>query len=222
MRDTEHPPHALDPVDSFAFGRCPTEILETALLLSSSGEDVQSVYLEYYELWRTILRHFFPASERYTIREDWEIPHSSQPARSPSRTVSFAVFPPAHTQPFVLVQVSSQTEFKSEMLRDTAAQETSHIFDLVSPYSAFNEVLVISAMGQSWKGFRRETALTSAEAESWWIGPSRQQEFDRCDWFDNVVSQSSWDFLAGMIDIMKHSLPGELTHVEGKYNLNLT
>ncbi|KAF9020472.1 hypothetical protein BDZ89DRAFT_932383, partial [Hymenopellis radicata] len=147
-----------------AFGRCPTEILETALLLSSSGEDVKSVYLEYYELWRTILRHLFPASERYIIHEDWAIPHSSQPPHSPSRTVSFAVFPPAQAQPFVLVQVSSQTEFKSEMLRDTAAQEASHIFDLVAPYSLFSEVLVISAMGQSWKGFRRETALTSAEA----------------------------------------------------------
>ncbi|PBK74251.1 hypothetical protein ARMSODRAFT_1014548 [Armillaria solidipes] len=197
----------IDPTHDYAIGRCPTPALELALLLSSTSDADPPSHYEYVELWRSILIHFFPG---HSIISDWEIPFSSDYHRyndggpsSDYQTVSLAVFPLDQVQPLVLVQVSSQADFGNPHLRDAAALESSQLFDYLAPYSEYPQIMVIAAMGMSWRAIKRSAFLSSDEAESAWLNTSHQREESTCEWMQNVVSQVSWEVLESLIASVK-------------------
>ncbi|KAK0486073.1 hypothetical protein IW261DRAFT_773058 [Armillaria novae-zelandiae] len=186
----------IDPTQDYAIGRCPTPALELALLLSSAPEADPPSHYEYIELWRSILIHFFPD---HSIVSDWETPDYGTYS-SDRQTVSLAVFPLDQVQPLVLVQVSSQADFDNAHLRDAAALESSQLFDYLAPYSEYPQIMVIAAMGMSWRAIKSSAFLSSDEAESAWL---HQREGSTCEWMYNVVSEVSWDVLEGLVASVK-------------------
>ncbi len=106
-------------------------------------------------------------------------------------------------QPLVLVQVSSQADFDNPHLRDAAALESSQLFDYLAPYSEYPQIMVIAAMGMSWRAIKRSTFLSSDEAESAWLNTSHQREESTSEWMHNVVSQVSWEVLESLIASVK-------------------
>lgn len=183
----------------------PDFILEMADFLPSSStsteslEILNSVYIpleDYYLLWEMILSHFFPISDGYAISQDWMNPNdSSWPTEF---VISFVVF--HHSvpdSPLVILQLSSPSDFSNGHLRDAAAHlsMTTH-FDLLAPYSDYREILVIAAMGKSFKALRRETCLSSAEADSW-IG----HRFGRDEeWIQDIASEEGYALMRKLVD----------------------
>ncbi len=113
------------------------------------------------------------------------------------------MFPLDQVQPLVLVQVSSQADFDNPHLRDAAALESSQLFDYLAPYSEYPQIMVIAAMGMSWRAIKRSTFLSSDEAESAWLNTSHQREESTSEWMHNVVSQVSWEVLESLIASVK-------------------
>ncbi|KAG7449583.1 uncharacterized protein BT62DRAFT_928299 [Guyanagaster necrorhizus] len=140
----------------------------------------------------------------------WEIPFSSdyynnERHSSGYQNVSLAVFPPAQVQPLVLVQVWSQADFDNPHLRDAAALESSHLFDHLAPYSEYPQIMVIAAMGMSWRAIKRNALLSSDEAENPWLSTSHHRAESTCEWMPNVVSQVSWEVLERLVASVKRS-----------------
>lgn len=205
---TPESPFAPIPDTDYAVEECPADILDTALLLITADEDIQSSPYEFYEFWSAILEHMFPLADGYIVSEDWELPDSR------GETVNFAVFEEwgFPNEPFAVLQVASQKESNSNLLRATAAQEASHIFDALAPYSSYDYLLVISAMGVTWKGLRESRLLSSSEAEGWLrnsdVEESGPSSYPSCDWFESVVSRDGWSYLKGMIKRQKQVARG--------------
>jgi len=143
----------------------------------------------FYPLWRLVLAYWFPASQGYSLTENFDFQRSS-----------FDVL--FREQPFLLLQIHGVTDIHSEITRTTLKERAHNMFDRAALWSGHPVLCVISAIGMRWNGFIRstDTYRTSEQAQQVllddWLG----------GWSEDVSSQGSHDALNLFFGLLKSSL----------------
>jgi len=143
----------------------------------------------FYPLWRLVLAYWFPASQGYSLTENFDLQRSNM-------DVLF------RGQPFLLLQINGVTEIQSEVAQRTLKERANNIFDRGALWSGHPVLCVISAIGMRWNGFIRstDTYRTSEQAQEVlsddWLG----------GWSENVSSQGSHEALSLFFGLLKSSL----------------
>ena len=142
----------------------------------------------FYPLWRLVLAYWFPASQGYSLTENFDFQRSK-----------FDVL--FRGQPFLLLQIYGVTDTYSDVTRRTLKERANRLFDRSALWSGHPVLCVISAIGMRWNGFIRSTDAyrTSEQAQRVllddWLG----------GWSDNVSSQGSHEALSLFFGLLKSS-----------------
>jgi hypothetical protein len=142
----------------------------------------------FYPLWRLVLAYWFPASQGYSLTENFDMQWSNI-------NVLF------RGQPFLLLQIHGVTDIHSEVTQRTLKERANNIFDRGALWSGHPVLCVISAIGMRWNGFIRstDTYRTSEQAQQVllddWLG----------GWSENVSSQGSHEALSLFFGLLKSS-----------------
>jgi len=143
----------------------------------------------FYPFWRLVLAYWFPASQGYSLTENFDLQRSNI-------DVLF------REQPFLLLQIQGVTDIFSEVAQRTLKERANNIFDRGALWSGHPVLCVISAIGMRWNGFIRstDTYRTSEQVRQVlsddWLG----------GWLENVSSQGSHDALSLFFGLLKSSL----------------
>ena len=165
--------------------RYPGHILEMSRQCQNLGLTDATAF---YPLWRLVLAYWFPASQGYSLTENFDVQWSSI-------DVLF------REQPFLLLQIHGVTDICSDVTRRTLKERANNIFDRGALWSGHPVLCVISAIGMRWNGFIRstDTYRTSEEAKDVllddWLG----------GWSENVSSQGSHKVLNLFFGMLKSS-----------------
>lgn len=142
----------------------------------------------FYPLWRLVLAYWFPASQGYSLTENFDLQRSNI-------DVLF------REQPFLLLQIHGVTDVYSEVTQRTLKERANNIFDRGALWSGHPVLCVISAIGMRWNGFIRstDTYRTSEQAQQVlsddWLG----------SWSEDVSSQGSHEVLSLFFGLLKSS-----------------
>jgi len=137
----------------------------------------------FYPLWRLILAYWFPASQGYSLTENFDFQWSNI-------NVLF------REQPFLFLQIHGVTDIHSEVIRTTLKERANKMFDRGALWSGHPTLCVISATGMRWNGFIRSTDnREQAQVDDWFGG-----------WSENVSSQGSHAALNLFFGLLKSSL----------------
>jgi len=173
-------------------GLYPDCILEVAALLT---DDHAPYPYQFLDLWELILTHWFPETEGYRIKPQWEIPYLDD--REGEADITFAVLD--GDNPVVLLQVSAPRDFHNVHTRAAAEALATNQFEHVAPYCQNDYPLcAIAAMGKKWTAFHRSPNLTAYEAQS--LGE------ERIDWMDDIVSEPSYEMIEVFFSSLKEAV----------------
>jgi hypothetical protein len=168
-----------------SFHRYPDHILEMSQHYQNHSLTDSTAF---YPLWRLVLAYWFPASQGYSLTENFDLQRSNI-------DVLF------REQPFLLLQIHGVTDIYSEATQRTLKERANNIFDKGALWSGHPVLCVISAIGMRWNGFIRstDTYRTSEQAQQVlsddWLG----------GWSDNVSSQGSHEALSVFFGLLKSS-----------------
>lgn len=142
----------------------------------------------FYPLWRLVLAYWFPASQGYSLTENFDFQRSSI-------DVLF------REQPFLLLQIHGVSDMHSEVAQRTLKERANKLFDRGALWSGHPALCVISAIGMRWNGFIRstDTGMTGEQAQEvllddWYGG-----------WSENVSSEGSHEALSLFFGMLKSS-----------------
>jgi len=130
----------------------------------------------FYPLWRLVLAYWFPASQGYSLTENFDFQRGNI-------NVLY------QEQPFLFLQINGVTDIYSEVAQRTLKERANNLFDRGALWSGHSILCVISAIGMRWNGFIRstDTYRTSEQVHlDDWLG----------GWSENVSSQGSHDALS--------------------------
>ena len=181
-----HSNGVIAPPTATSFRRYPDHILEMSRHCQNHSLTDAAAF---YPLWRLVLAYWFPASQGYSLTENFDLQQSSI-------DVLF------RGQPFLLLQINGVTDIQSEVTRRTLKKRANDIFDKGALWSGHPVLCVISATGMKWNGFIRstDTYRTSEQAQEVlldddWLG----------GWSENVSSQGSHEALSLFFGLLKSS-----------------
>ena len=143
----------------------------------------------FYPLWRLVLAYWFPASQGYSLTENFDFERSSI-------DVLF------REQPFLLLQIHGVSDMHSEVAQRTLKERANKLFDRGALWSGHPALCVISAIGMRWNGFIRSTDTANMTGE-------QAQNVDIDDWYggwsENVSSEGSHEALSLFLGMLKSS-----------------
>lgn len=193
---------------------------------------------QFYHFWKLIMSFFFPASEGYTFQYDWSNPASQHTPRSSSlqSPTSLVVFHDRcnpfrrrrHPEPYrtssrypvVLIQIFSPLDFRSGLLRETAARQTLDHLEGSTSNTSHETLLIVCAMGKAWRAWQKDTSFTEEEMRRWGIGDGRpygsnvaSQGMRDSEWMEDISNEVSRDILSRMCEDIKCQFSSrELAH----------
>ena len=180
-----HSSGVIAPPSAASSRRYPDHILEMSRQFENHSLTDSAAF---YPLWRLVLAYWFPASQGYSLTENFDLQRSNI-------DVLF------REQPFLLLQIHGVTDIFSDVTRRTLKERANKIFDRGALWSGHPVLCVVSAIGMRWNGFIRSTDSyrTSEQAQQVlsddWLG----------GWLENVSSQSSHDALSLFFGLLKSS-----------------
>ena len=180
-----HSSGVIAPPSAASSRRYPDHILEMSRQFENHSLTDSAAF---YPLWRLVLAYWFPASQGYSLTENFDLQRSNI-------DVLF------REQPFLLLQIHGVTDIFSDVTRRTLKERANKIFDRGALWSGHPVLCVVSAIGMRWNGFIRSTDAyrTSEQAQQVlsddWLG----------GWLENVSSQSSHDALSLFFGLLKSS-----------------
>ncbi|KAL0579763.1 hypothetical protein V5O48_002257 [Marasmius crinis-equi] len=209
----------------------PTHIMRAASLLTPSAYTCSPGHpREYYHFWKLIMSFFFPPSQGYTLQHDWHNPATE--SSTDSTPTSLAVFhdwpsratfnpysnssrfrrrsttytAPGSRSPIALIQIFSPLDFGNPLLRETAARETMERSEEAALYTHYDTLLVVSAMGTSWRAWQKNAQFTDEEAGRWGLTDEGGllEGMKDSEWMEDVISEVSKDVLSRMCEDVKH------------------
>jgi len=160
-------------------------------------------------MWESILSHFFPASDGFTVSQG--LPNdTASPYEAEAPIISLVCYHRPATglyrmfdgfssdergQPLVVVRIFSPLDFPNTHLRDAALQHVQNQLNTLSPFNGYTSMMAIAAMGKAWRGLTKDVAYDSE-------GPNGSYAVDS-EWMEDVTSAPSWDMLRAICDDIK-------------------
>ena len=180
-------------------GGYPQYIHNAAALLKNEKETIKNKYFSLYDM---ILNYWFPSSEYFNVCPKWTIPNCE---RTEDFSVDF-VIGRNHNLPFLLVEISPPSDFKSKPGRHLAILQVINHLEEIGPTNMHADRLyAISAIGKRWRAcyaFRGCGGEGGQPVKGIAAKTSLQSPSPEC-WNPDITSNDSWVALQGIVETIK-------------------
>ncbi|KAJ8083110.1 hypothetical protein PM082_008979 [Marasmius tenuissimus] len=145
--------------------------------------------MRYYSFWRRILAWCFPSDQGFVVQEPFQNKHFPHPldvtvfeeaSSHPTAVivVAHASKPNPHNshgtgfchadgEPLVILHIRTPLEYYNDYIREEMKEKAFMYFDKVMQTSHFSNAMVITAMGQAFRAWRKTTVFTEEQENKW-------------------------------------------------------
>ncbi|KAK1218615.1 hypothetical protein PQX77_018703 [Marasmius sp. AFHP31] len=210
--------------------------VNTALNLLMEGQGHLCDPKRYYSFWRRTLARYFPSDQGFVVQEPFQNKHFSHPldvtvfeeaSSHPTAVivVAHASKPNPHNhgtgfchadgEPLVILHLRTPLEYYNDYVREEMKDKAFMYFDKVMQTSHFSNAMVITAMGQAFRAWRKTTVFTEEQENEWrYISERTSGKFTPgtdeipadirdTDWCEDVSSKEGQDLLLTMSGLVK-------------------